>query len=307
MIYGALAYVKEEEQLFQVESIIFSGFIKVRRDDGGKNSFKFDEVEIYNGLTKIDGVGIIYEGDILEYVDKPHIVGLDGETIVLTELDSNLRETRVKYSIKLDNLPKSQIKIIGHISRPSTVMNFNVKIVKIENSERETNYYYACNNKGIKSIDLIKVLFLGSSLIEEDKYTRITLEYDLYTKLVNEGKIVSVSRGELSEYVTRKIYSNQDLTWRDNTYESDTVFDTDADNEDDNGTDNGTEAIIDDNIDIQIDFDGILRNPDNISRCNNDSCYCTGECTNDDSDVQCKKCNDNLSNCDCLNWNGLWN
>src|SRR5690606_6499815 len=65
-------------------------------------------------------------------------------------------------------------------------------------------YYYACNNKEEKEIDLIKVIFIGTQLIEE-KYERLTVPYEEFEDMVNDNVITEVSPHQLQQYAINKM------------------------------------------------------------------------------------------------------
>ena len=113
------------------------------------------------------------------------------------------------YEEKLLNLKKEKEE-----SKKSELKN--IAIVKDTNNG---DVYYACNDKKNEAIDLIKVIFLGSELLEEEDYLRVTFGYDFYLEMLEFGDIVEITPTELMLIVGSKITksmeekSNQTHVW----------------------------------------------------------------------------------------------
>ena len=84
--------------------------------------------------------------------------------------------------------------------------DFNIKIYKADVGGKST-YYYAGNNKSKATIDLIKVIYMGHYLLEEEDYENNTYTYEQFQSLVNTGVIVESTPMELSGFVMGKFAS----------------------------------------------------------------------------------------------------
>lgn len=78
--------------------------------------------------------------------------------------------------------------------------NFNLKVVREMNNGEFVGYHYVGNNKEDGTVDLIKVLFIGHHILEEEDYKRVTLTYDDYLNEVSFGTFVEVNAQELANY-----------------------------------------------------------------------------------------------------------
>lgn len=100
----------------------------------------------------------------------------------LSELTLNLVLLGSIYELEAKPLPEFNIRIVRHFA------------------DGETTYFYACNDKENEMIDLIKVVFVGSQLLEEEDYERVTITYDEYQENIEEGLYKEVNPQELQNY-----------------------------------------------------------------------------------------------------------
>lgn len=84
--------------------------------------------------------------------------------------------------------------------------NFNIAIYKADVGG-STTYFYAGNNKKYATVDLIKVIYMGHHLLEEEEYELNVYTYEQFQSLVNTGVIVESTPMELSNFVMGKIAS----------------------------------------------------------------------------------------------------
>jgi len=122
----------------------------------------------------------------LEVVDGAlERVGASSLNIKLSDLSSDLMLLGSIYELEVDEDKSPQ---------------FNIQIVR-HFLDGETTYFYACNDKENEKIDMIKVIFVGSHLLEEENYARVTMDYDEYANFVEKGIYKEVSPQELQNYV----------------------------------------------------------------------------------------------------------
>lgn len=163
---------REEEQVYQSDVIsVEDGSLYEVFEDGGQVKF-----HILN--ENLERTGEILNSGALLVGKQPK---LEGNIFVLRK---NLEESLAK-------MPK-----------------FNIEIVK-EYVDGEIIYYYACNDKVEQQIDLIKVLFLGSKILKEEEYERLTFDYDSYNELIETKQLVKTSPQELLNYVLGVAYQEE--------------------------------------------------------------------------------------------------
>lgn len=183
---GTATLVAENEELFVVQ---------------------LDDVTFLEEVGSI-GEAVIFNRDVLGTVDgKLYEVELqaNGTDIKLHLLDNKLNRVEEGETIDKSNLSvlEPYVELLGSIFELELelpVVDFNIKIVKNFNGQFIT-YFYACNNKETGEIDLIKVVFVGASLLEED-YTRKTLNHDEFLDAIENGTLKDVSPQELQNYAT---------------------------------------------------------------------------------------------------------
>lgn len=153
---------------------------------------KFVEVELHSdGLTQLHALdkdfnrdgGEDGSGEKFDFNESVEILEL-----VLGELQGNIYE-----------LQKKEEKV-----------DFNIKIVKDFDGKSYT-YFYACNNIAKEEVDLIKVVFVGHQLLEEENYERRTLSHKVYLDSIVSGTLKEVSQSELVNFVTGIMYGKKEV------------------------------------------------------------------------------------------------
>ena len=220
----------------------------------GKHIFNHD---VLSGLdtNSVNGQEVNYEIELVEGGVQFH------------KLDGKLNRVKTGVVIpleRLDKLPKG-LKLVGNLFELKDALpkvDFNIKIVK-DFSNGEFTYFYACNNKFEEQIDLIKVIFVGHQILEEENYARVTLSYEVYQDSVNAGTLKEVSPQELLNYVTGVTYGKTvDPTEDIEGYEEEDYYD-DEEYEDE-------EDFYEDEEDF-LDEDDVARE---VCGCNQKVCDC---------------------------------
>lgn len=197
-----------------------TGEVVIATDDGEVKS----HLDNLMKLEKIISIGDakIVDGDVFS---KPsdaeenlwEISLLNDDKVVLHLLDKGLNRVETGTPFDKSELVKlipTFLTLEGHILEldvpEEKVVDFNIKIVKsVENSKVE--YMYACNNKVAEQVDLISVVFVGSELLEEEDYKRLTMSHEEYLEFVERGYLVESTPQELQNYVI-KLMSGQVAT-----------------------------------------------------------------------------------------------
>jgi hypothetical protein len=163
-------------------------------------------------IGTINGVGVI-NGDVIETKDgKQYEIELQADGTLKTHL-INERLERVESG---ESFPKEQLKVlapyvskvVGNINVLEPVLptvDFNIKVVRA-NFFGEIGFFYACNNAQFDEVDLIKVVFVGHHLLEEEAYERLTLTHEEYLAEVEAGIVVETTPQALMNYVTGLTY-----------------------------------------------------------------------------------------------------
>lgn len=162
---------------------------------------------LYNGIH-------VYEHDVLHSTttDKNYeIILLDNLTACLEQLDDDFNSTgrRGKSFGKESITSLQEANLVGNVfqlRKAVPKVDFNIEIYK-DIVDGDYVYYYAGNNKDNKTVDLIKVIYMGSALLQEEEYERTTYTYKEFLELVKDGLIKKANPMELQNYVMGKTYN----------------------------------------------------------------------------------------------------
>jgi hypothetical protein len=216
MFKKAIGYVKEEDFLGVVGAVDFISNTVTLVGDEESRVFDKDNVEVlYHAFT------LPQEDHSVDVYDKDVLGAINGNLYqVELHKDGNVQLHNINEKLEVTSSGEKFIPTSSIIVDLSKVMelqgsvyelevevkpDFNVEIVK-KNDGKHFAYYYACNNKEHEEIDLIKVLYFGSTLLKEENYERITVTYDDYLNSVEKGLLKSVTPSELQNYVTGVTY-----------------------------------------------------------------------------------------------------
>lgn len=156
-------------------------------------------------LLNHDVIKNVDSGDMFEIEKNKETGKLD-----VYRLDSKYERVYTVASGFISNTEDLSIRIslvdnVFKLRKDCKDFDFNVKVVK--NGNHESIYYYACNNKEKEEIDLIKVVFVGHNLLEEE-YKRSTMSYEAYKSMIENGKLIESSPMELLELLQPKPNKN---------------------------------------------------------------------------------------------------
>lgn len=222
------------------------------------------EVEMED-VKILDVIGVLggecaYNHDVLMSADgKLYEIELqeDNKNVKLHLLNEGLQRIKagVVFLAKDIHLFSKELEVVGNIhelmkdvleaERVEMEMDeenksFNIKTVR-ELKDGNTTYYYACNNLENEEIDLIKVIYVGHYLLEEEKYVRNTVSHDEFEALLENGKLKEVNPIEIMHFITGATYNdmkdssseyslNEELTESDETADA-TEVETESDTE----------------------------------------------------------------------------
>lgn len=177
---------------------------------------KFEDAVYLPKIGKVNGISIFNHDVIFLNNKKAYEVELneDENLVYMHLLDSKLNRVKTgescSASVMLEFLSDYQLQIVGNmVSKPEEkTVDFNITVVRAVVLD-DVKYYYACNNAENEEVDLIKVIFVGSTLLEEEKHERITVSHEQYLDMIEEGELVEVSPNQLQNYVTGKLYGQK--------------------------------------------------------------------------------------------------
>jgi hypothetical protein len=205
-----LGYVEKADTLLPVKAVdIIEQTVTLVDEDGETAVIPMSEVELLQELGEFQGRAV-FNRDVFQRKDDKLIeVELqDDGTVVFhvlnDKLERELSGTKVDAQTTFDRIDRhatliANIYELEVIEEEAYDFNFNIKVVKDYNGQFYT-YYYACNNKQNEEIDLIKVVFVGHNLIEEEDYIRKTVSYEEFAELVHTQELEDVSQQELANY-----------------------------------------------------------------------------------------------------------
>lgn len=239
----AIAYVEEAGLLAEVVGIDFRDGTYILEDDNeAEHKFTFDKVEVLEKLFTLNGL-TVFNKDVLGHVNGSLYLVTSTEKgyIVIHELDKNLEIVKSGSKLKISENLEKQLEAVFDLQGNYYELlkelpknpEFDVEVVKNFDGEAY-NYFYACNDKNEGHIDLISVVFVGAKVLKGNEYSRETLTYEEYSKLLADGTLKSVSLQELSNYALGVMYGvNEEEEDDDYDFDVNSVEDEDYDDIDD--------------------------------------------------------------------------
>lgn len=212
MLFDNLAAYAFDKKVFGkiVEYSAIKGELTVEDADGNLHVSKDSIVLAKIGtLNDVD----VFDADVIQENDRKYEIQLleDGMLLIYA-LDDKLNRIGTPFKTTKEKLFNCLIELVGNVYELRDKLpkvDFNVKVVKSFDGTGYT-YFYACNNKETEEVDLIKVLFFGNKILNED-YERKTLSYDAYLDSIANGTLQEVSEKEFSNYVLGVSYEAKKL------------------------------------------------------------------------------------------------
>lgn len=179
--------------------------------DEKTNEVEVAKLENVTFLARLGYIGsqAVHNHDVIMDIqtDKHfEIVEVGTDRIQLHQINKKLERVMSLAPIAKTDLPvfEGVAVVVGNINElePQKTVDFNIVIVRDMTGGEFNGYYYACNNKKHEEVDLIKVVFIGSTLLKEEDYERVTVSHEEYLDMVTDGDFVEVNPNELMNYVT---------------------------------------------------------------------------------------------------------
>lgn len=291
MINNSIGYAEVVGVLGEVvEFSLLQGTYTLLDENQETHVVDMDEVKELKYLGDFEEIAV-YEGDVFGNAStkKMYELTLNEQGLInIYALDAKLKRISNKPDntiTKLSTLSR-ELVLIGSIYElePNSTPEFNIRVVR-KFVLGETSYFYACNDKENEMIDMIKVVFVGSHLLEEEDYQRITISYDEYQEQIDNGVYKEVSPQELQNYA---------LGLSRNTVATD-VIKVEADK-------TTYESVGDYSVeDEEDDMDGNEFDDCDCSACkiNREEDIEAEEEDEDDDDDCCEECGEEEQDCDC--------
>lgn len=219
-------------------------------DDNEKvHTFSLEDVAELQEIGAIDSE-YIYEGDVVKVTDTDKVY----EVVVLhDEEDTESGEKHVAMHL-LDkkfnrieggqgmSFDRKQIKsfsgvleLLGNVQQLKAdvkTVDFNLAVFR-RFANGEVTYFYAGNDKVKETVDLIKVLFVGHHILEEEEYERTTFSYEQFLEMVESGLLKEVSPMEVANYVAGKIHGATPVQESVSVFDASGFDDNDVDTDED--------------------------------------------------------------------------
>lgn len=216
-----IGYSKEKNVLGAIVAVnLILSTVTLMDGEGVTHTTSINDVIELEELGSIDG-RFIYESDVVKLNTTGKVyefVTIENGEIAMWLLDDKLNRRPNGRGVgferkQLKAFEGGILELLGNIhelraNKPT--VDFNIAIYRnIEDGE--VTYWYAGNNKEEEAVDLIKVIFLGHKLIEEDEYERLTYSYEDFLDLVEDKTLVEASPSQLANYVTGLTYGNKNV------------------------------------------------------------------------------------------------
>lgn len=186
----SVLHVVEMEELVELEAIGMLGDFMVYNHDVLKNTNN----------------GLVYEIEIQEdETVRFHIIDKNYEREANGDLAPFKKEVLSQYEHVLELLG-----CIYDLKQELPKVDFNIRIIRHFEDGEITYYYVGNNGKEQQTVDLVKALFIGHKLIEEEAYERVTISYEKYLEGIANGLYTEVDPMELANYVAGVTYESSE-------------------------------------------------------------------------------------------------
>lgn len=168
-----------------------------------------------SGVIELQEVGsldeiYIYEGDVLKVTETGklyEVVVLEDDKIAMALLNNKLERVEGAQGSAQDRSVLTSLQgvvelqgSIHELRNEVKTVDFNLAVFR-KFVGGEVTYFYAGNDKVKGEVDLIKVLFLGHHIIEEEAYERTTFSHEQFLEMVESGLLKEVNPMEVANYV----------------------------------------------------------------------------------------------------------
>lgn len=205
-----LVYVKNNSEianLCAIHSVYLQANKAVVIDSHGESfTVNFDDMIILKRIIEVDDAEF-YENDIVKCDGELYLISRDGKEIDFYHINEHFEKKSYSFTINDEHFRyrycDGKIKYVGNsFVLKEKQQDFNIKVVKYNDE-----MYYACNNKEINEVDLIKaVVVYAYGKLNDVEYKRVTLTHEQFVKLLSNNVIVEVTPNELYEYFKEKGY-----------------------------------------------------------------------------------------------------
>lgn len=221
MFKKVMGYVSKDGFLGEVVSYNFVDEVAILQDGLGNTAgFAKDDVEFLNEAFELNGT-TVYDKDVLGALNgKKYLVEVHNEKVCqLHMLDDELKTVKSGERFITDDENMEQLEkimsLVGNyyelVAELPKNPDFNIEVVR-SYDEKHVTFWYACNDKEQERIDLIKVVFVGHHILEEEDYMRDTYSYEDYQELLETGQLEKTSPSALLNFVTGAKYNHKEET-----------------------------------------------------------------------------------------------
>ncbi|QOV08209.1 YopX-like protein [Bacillus phage Kirov] len=196
-----------------------------------------DEV-IYLEAIGAFGESVIFEHDVLMASSKQlyeiSIEDREERIFQLHLLDEKLNRTKSGETFQEDKLEAlgEFLELVGNLYElkaelPEFDLDFTVRVLRETSGEK--TYYYAYNNPQKEEVDLIKVINVGSHILEGE-YLRVTIPHAEYIEYLESELFVEVDPKEVEKLAMQPLVATGQVVLKDLEEEDDDGFCKDCGN-----------------------------------------------------------------------------
>lgn len=221
-----LAYSEENKKLGTIAMMNFEDSeVSLIDTDGELFTTSFEDLTELPLIGELNGV-TLFDRDVIQLGTEFYLVKYMGEGKAQMQLLKKLKDASLEivegvvgetFEVAETSLILSMTSLeLRHLGNYEVLQNeiqeekekkqkFNIKIFKdVEGVFFDAGtYFYAGNVNGV--VDLIKVVFMGHNLLEEEAYERDTVAIETLLFSINECDVKEVTPSELLKYVSGKL------------------------------------------------------------------------------------------------------
>lgn len=187
---------------------------------------KLEDVFYLEALAEFQNV-TIFEHDVFAVGDSDKLWEIDfadreAKTLQLHLLNNKLERVQTGQVFTAKELPvlEDTLILVGNKYELEAIVPqvdftaFNFMLVREDKKDGTSEYYYAYNNKVEEVVDLIKVINVGTNVLDGE-HVRMTVSYEDFTQYIESDIFVKAELEELNTLTRKPVIASGQITIKD--------------------------------------------------------------------------------------------
>lgn len=200
--------------------------VKIMTANEDEIESKLEDVFYLEALAEFQGV-TIFEHDVFAVKDSEKLWEIDfadreAKTLQMHLLNNKLErvESGQVFTAKDMQVLEDILVLIGNkyeleaVAPQVDFTSFNFMLVREDKKDGTSEYYYAYNNKVEEVVDLIKVINVGTKVLDGE-HVRMTVSYEDFTQYIESDIFVEAELEELNTLTRKLVVASGQITLSD--------------------------------------------------------------------------------------------